>query len=1102
MVDERNNQNNEPDQYYRHDPQRKYQRKNFREDPYSQDEIRTGTTQRSTFLNDIETSMTKMDDYEKKLKRINNNYEEVLNDQADMIASLSKARTLSDQNAYKQQLKDATSFSNQYLKMMKNTYRLSAKNMNSEDAVQYKKKIMDAEKNAREVIKVAKKLDTDFGRQLEKGSTATTIGKLTDLIASAGKAYTNFNVNQFVTGATRESQSYIDSRDTLGKQNAMTISETKQLSKTIRDQVANELGNSFKSSDIISYAPQAGQLVGGNNVKEIAELTKTLKERDQLGLGTNVDSYVTAARTAGLDVNSYVEQMTNMQATAARTKGSNGKQLKINQSDLNSQMGSIQSGLASVIDNPENIQNVNKQLMSVMGSLQNSSPQSANTVSKIIENAIADPTDGSKLGINNQSILKALNSGDVDSIMSSIYNAADKVGGMTGRQANTLKGTLGLSAEDVSSFKNINRNKSDINQNIGILGNSLDNPKDATKLASSSENNRGGNVISKTLRPVFEKAASLGETVADWMGTDMSDVNSQLTTVINLLSAIAASDLVSKGKDLFFSGTKGSTLVQSIKSIATKTGAGTAVKSAGSAMGGTLTSLGGGSLLQGIGKVAGPAAIVLSVFEGVAGALNAEKILGTSEGRTTEGKIASGIGTMLGGTVNNGKGGLLSGLAGGAKGAAIGTMIAPGIGTAIGAVVGGVFGLIGGDKLAEISNKYVVKPVSKFFKKLGKTVDSINTDTKDKIEKKTNKITNTGETVAERDARYKKEAKNNNDITNFGMVSSWFKDSKKNSHKNGLDTVPYDEYPATLHKDEAVLTAEQANTWREQQRGASATSFLSDTIKNAEFTPESKTLNRAGGKESKDDKSSSNVGELSGEVPEQVWKGLKKLGFTPYGIAGIMGNMKHESGMNPGISEIGGGTTSAGAGFGLVQWTPASKLDDYIKAKGTGERTSVSTQLNFLADQLKGTSPVHNDTGAYAGLMAATSPQQAAETFVRLYERPAAWALAQTLSGRQTSAKEYYDTYSKYEQGTPWVPDTQVALVHKGEAIIPEKHNPFDKNGNVEGVATTGNSQLDADLKNLLTWGFNKVVEAIVSDKTIDPLSIPNFPTNVPTIRK
>ena len=52
----------------------------------------------------------------------------------------------------------------------------------------------------------------------------------------------------------------------------------------------------------------------------------------------------------------------------------------------------------------------------------------------------------------------------------------------------------------------------------------------------------------------------------------------------------------------------------------------------------------------------------------------------------------------------------------------------------------------------------------------------------------------------------------------------------------------------------------------------------------------------------------------------------QKLGRNVNSVAALLGNMQGESTLNPGLIEVGGGTTSAGAGHGLVQWTPASDL--------------------------------------------------------------------------------------------------------------------------------------------------------------------------------
>lgn len=58
-----------------------------------------------------------------------------------------------------------------------------------------------------------------------------------------------------------------------------------------------------------------------------------------------------------------------------------------------------------------------------------------------------------------------------------------------------------------------------------------------------------------------------------------------------------------------------------------------------------------------------------------------------------------------------------------------------------------------------------------------------------------------------------------------------------------------------------------------------------------------------------------------------VWAYFRtQLGWNINSVCALLGNMEGESTINPGLIEVGGGTTSAGAGRGLVQWTPASDL--------------------------------------------------------------------------------------------------------------------------------------------------------------------------------
>ncbi|MBO0473237.1 phage tail protein, partial [Enterococcus ureasiticus] len=65
-----------------------------------------------------------------------------------------------------------------------------------------------------------------------------------------------------------------------------------------------------------------------------------------------------------------------------------------------------------------------------------------------------------------------------------------------------------------------------------------------------------------------------------------------------------------------------------------------------------------------------------------------------------------------------------------------------------------------------------------------------------------------------------------------------------------------------------------------------------------------------------------------------IWSYFKARGWTEESIAGMLGNMQSESGIVADIDEVGGG-----GGYGLVQWTPKSKLVDWCNARGLDYRT-------------------------------------------------------------------------------------------------------------------------------------------------------------------
>ena len=62
---------------------------------------------------------------------------------------------------------------------------------------------------------------------------------------------------------------------------------------------------------------------------------------------------------------------------------------------------------------------------------------------------------------------------------------------------------------------------------------------------------------------------------------------------------------------------------------------------------------------------------------------------------------------------------------------------------------------------------------------------------------------------------------------------------------------------------------------------------------------------------------------------EYIYKALKDKGWTLNAVAGMLGNMQRESTLNPGIWQNNDvGNTSLG--YGLVQWTPATKYIDWL----------------------------------------------------------------------------------------------------------------------------------------------------------------------------
>ena len=203
-------------------------------------------------------------------------------------------------------------------------------------------------------------------------------------------------------------------------------------------------------------------------------------------------------------------------------------------------------------------------------------------------------------------------------------------------------------------------------------------------------------------------------------------------------------------------------------------------------------------------------------------------------------------------------------------------------------------------------------------------------------------------------------------------------------------------------------------------------------------------------------------------VAQQVWSYFSNKGMSPAGIAGILGNMQHESGMFPArvqgdysngyanslnyTEQVDSGAVSeedfvkhgpGGGGYGLVQFTYGPyKKALYANAKSSNASISdVGVQLDTLDSQIG---------GVVDKLMTADNPAAAASVFLREYEKPK--DISGTEPDRQSSALGFYNMYAgktfgdavdsardfaASEDGTPQIYTSTAELAASKDASMP-----------------------------------------------------------------
>ena len=162
------------------------------------------------------------------------------------------------------------------------------------------------------------------------------------------------------------------------------------------------------------------------------------------------------------------------------------------------------------------------------------------------------------------------------------------------------------------------------------------------------------------------------------------------------------------------------------------------------------------------------------------------------------------------------------------------------------------------------------------------------------------------------------------------------------------------------------------------------------------------------------------------DVPKHIWDYLYKKIGNPYGVAGLMGNLKAESNFNPrnlqnsyekklGFTDdtyttaVDSGAyqrfCNDKAGYGLAQWTSDGRkkaLYEYRKNRSIGD---LDMQLDFLWKELS-----TSYKGVLNGLKLAETVREASDLVLTKFERPKDQSVAVQVK-RAGYGKDIYDKY-------------------------------------------------------------------------------------------
>ena len=191
------------------------------------------------------------------------------------------------------------------------------------------------------------------------------------------------------------------------------------------------------------------------------------------------------------------------------------------------------------------------------------------------------------------------------------------------------------------------------------------------------------------------------------------------------------------------------------------------------------------------------------------------------------------------------------------------------------------------------------------------------------------------------------------------------------------------------------------------------------------------------------------------ENAKEIYNFFKSRGWTVNAICGLLGNMHWESdGLQPDINEMGGG------GYGLVQWTPGTKLKSWAEQRGLNYRT-VNTQCQRIQYELDNGIQYYKNKCSYKNFKAFSQSNDSPETLTRCfmtdYERP--YEPTAHLSDRIKYANFWYNYFTGDEPTPDPTPSSDVVFTYSVKLsdgrILPEVRNNEDYAG-IPGKQITG----------------------------------------------